>query len=74
MEHTEIKDAATLVGQAILVLRRKAETMPKSAPFLKGIRGTLEFLADNLAEMVPMIEHVERMAAIKLSERAVEGK
>jgi hypothetical protein len=73
MEHTEIKDASVLVGQAILVLRRKAKAMPKGAPFLKGVSGTMKFSADKLAEMLPMIEHVERMAATKRAER-VEGK
>ena len=73
MEHTEIKDASVLVGQAILVLRRKAEAMPKGALFSTGIWDTLEYRADKLAEMLPMLEHLERQAATERAER-VEGK
>lgn len=54
--------ASELFGQAILVLRRKAEAMPTEPPLSIGVRGTLEYCADKLAEMLPMIELVERMA------------
>ena len=73
MEHTEIKDASVLVGQAILILRRKAEAIATGVPFLTGIRGTLEYRAEKLADMSPLIEHIEHRAAIALAE-CVEGK
>jgi hypothetical protein len=62
MEHTEIKDASVLVGQAILVLRRKflLSSGGLTVEMLK-----LKFCGDTLAKLLPKIERAER---------AVEGK